>query len=225
MISITLLPEDLRDLVRRVLPFVGTDEILPMLTGVAFEARGGMLTATATDRYVIGVAKLTMPEAPDVVFSITAGHWREVLRLYPVPRKAGEPLPVTLTVDDDHLTTSRPGAVPEVTARFPLLDPDWLVNKARSVVARHLTLDAAPEQPSTYNPRYLARFAHLGESITVLPSEPNKPTVIISHDFVGAIMPMHRSTSLGGATPDEVRTKARAEWADALPAAQADLAI
>lgn len=216
MTTLTLLPEELRDLVGRVLPFASKDWMLPTFCAVAIVARDGRVTATATDRYTIGVAKVDKPGQPDVTFSISATHWRQVLSLYPAPRKKGEPLPVTLTVDDEHLTTSRPGAVPEVTARFPLVDPEYLV-KGQSVLSKHLAAEPVEEQsPTCYNPTMLARFAHLGQSLTVLPSGPKSPTVVLAHDFAGALMPMSHSADAGGSTAAEVRAKAREDWTNLL---------
>jgi len=83
---------------------VGTDRLMPVFTFVEFRASGGVLTATATDRYTIARARAEVAELPDVTFYLASGAVRLILATFKAPISARPAL--TFGVDGDQTTVT-----------------------------------------------------------------------------------------------------------------------
>jgi hypothetical protein len=211
---------DLAWALKAVLPHVSRDDLLPALTSVRFEADGGYLYLVATDRYTLGVAKLTVtaPCWPDHPLAASVGHQdaQEIARKVKGNGKRDGTAELCfyedgeLALDWRSRYASQPGDY-----------VDW-----RGLLARYLRRPAAlPHAKFGYNPAYLARFQPAARDhapLTFMPvswpstygETPLAATAVLGERFTGLVM---------SARIDSDGTAARgvlAGWRAALPEAK-----
>lgn len=198
----------LRELLTKVIPFAARDTWMPTLNAVKIEARDGSLISSATDRYVIGMARIEYA-ADDFAVIIPLDRCRDILSYYKQPRRAIEVPNVVLELDDDkRLTISQPGSDPEIRLAFDAEkgNPPDLTRMTRDLFAKETT-----DQPVTIAAEYLAKFKHLGD-LAIKPTGERKPVLILASGFVGAVM----SKGMSDKTTAEILTTKAAEWASVL---------
>ena len=83
----------------------GTDKFTPALTYIRFRTSGGVLSATATDRYTISTARVGVENAPDVEFFLTVPECAAIWRTFNPARAAR--VEVRVTVKADGISVSR----------------------------------------------------------------------------------------------------------------------
>lgn len=142
---------DFKRIAELALRCVGTDSLLPVVNFVEFRSSGGVLMATATDRYTIARARVEVEDLPDVTFYLHAKAVRLILATF----KARRGMPAHLTIDSvkDGKTTvagkvadngrasltldGLPGEWPQLehlvtppdepeAVEFPIFDPNFL---------------------------------------------------------------------------------------------------
>lgn len=193
----------LAEAVALVKPHVGTDETLPMLTGIRFAVESGALTLAGTDRYTLAIARIVPDPAAEPFGEFQAlvavkGITRALSILKPSTRF---PSTVRMTVTAGYVTIEEVStwgtpttrvAIPIIDSLFPGLAP--LMGPA---------LKAARESTervnwSAFNPKFLARFAVLDpkgrghNQIILRQSAATKMLIVIATeaDFIGCIMPV-----------------------------------
>ena len=128
---------------------VGTDRLMPVFTFVEFRASGGVLTATATDRYTIARAREAVEDLPDVTFYLAAQAVRLILATFKAPVSYKSVL--TFTVAD---TTTVSGLLvannSKASMTFDGLPGDW-------PKLDHLITPPAEPEP-VLNPIFAAEF-------------------------------------------------------------------
>jgi Bacterial regulatory proteins, gntR family len=199
MTSISVPAGRLRDMLTVVLPHAGTDDDLPVLTAVRFEARSGTLFLVATDRYTMGAARCEIPGAAaappgDADCSLHAENARLILSM--LKHVTGV---AALAFGDGRLTLDtgdgNTAGWPAAGGKFP----DW-----RRTLAGMLPANTSPADASLgLNPLHLAKFAiPLGtESVeytdgpvilTARLRDGGKPVLLAARGdwFIGAAMPV-----------------------------------
>ncbi|GAA2279203.1 hypothetical protein GCM10010149_23630 [Nonomuraea roseoviolacea subsp. roseoviolacea] len=190
-ITIGMTGRELRQFLGAVLPHASTDDSLPVLTMVTFEATGDMLHALATDRYTLAIARHPLPDpAPDkVTLTVPAAALGAVLRQI----KVRADVRLTLTSDGltlDQLSDPRLTYRLHATGEAPLL-ADW-----RNWIANRLTAKPEPVVTSArgvaLNPDYLARFRAASRDHLPLEIRPAGRCMVITcgTHFLGLVTPM-----------------------------------
>lgn len=213
MTSVTVDLNELRTLLTRVIPFAADSKLyggaLPVIETVYLQGRGNHLTATATDRYIVGMSRMTAEGVDGFDALVKLKDVRHILSTF----KARKDVITTVTLatsggtaDGKSLTVTLADGLfadaDDLTARYGQVDGEF--PKITS-----LFIGWKPADNSTgsgYNPAYLAKFAHVagvrGEPVKVTqgalsetPGGKSFPTVVQAGDyFLGAIMPVR----LGG---------------------------
>jgi hypothetical protein len=197
--TVTVTAAGLCRIIGDALPFACKDPYLPTIHGVCLEAAGGILSATATDRYALGHSRTDC--GGDLVgqLVISLADARLIAKLFrPAKRNTAGP-DVTITAADG-------------TARFAYSDDGSLglvaelgigVRSVSNDFINYTSLlnrpgdDAEPADGKAYGfrPDLLARFARVyrGSADTpmrVFPGSATKITwVEIGEQFIGGIMP------------------------------------
>lgn len=194
--TLAITAADLANLVRPVLPFAGTSDDLPVLTGVDIHVRDGYLVAMSTDRYRLACKRLrTNVEAFDAL--ISARDLRSILSLFKATRR-GNPA-MTLTVDGTKLTVANHGTLPvdalfsDAMLTFNLLDgkfPDLSV-----LFTKALERPRAETSHVGLNAHLLAAWRlsaddRRGEMFVQIGASNEAIIVSIGEDFVGMQMPL-----------------------------------
>lgn len=118
--TITVPIAELRNLVTKIIRFACDDKLLPIFNTVKIETRKNLLVAYATDRYRLGFGRASVDGLePGFSALVSIDDWREMLKLFPKPRRGDNPKihAVQLTVDDHRLTATQPN--------HPRLLKDW----------------------------------------------------------------------------------------------------
>ena len=204
--TITLKGSELRDLVTPVLSMTAAAD-LPVLATVLLETHGDQLLATATDRFRLGISRLTstlkdeedqpVKQSADFRALVPIGDLKRLLTLFK-PKRYDDPT-LTLRVIAGltgamWLEVEQAGAfdgLAAVSLRFALVDGDY--PKIRKILADAIKYDGEPATSLPVNGAFLAAFkdvVRLGYSVTLRPTAPTKPIVVTCGEhFVGALMP------------------------------------
>jgi hypothetical protein len=197
--TVTVAAADLVRIIGDAAPFASKDPHLPTVHGVCLEAAGGVLSATATDRYAIGHSRADCTGALTGQLVIGLEDARLIASMFrPAKRNTAGPN-VTITAadgtarfaysDDDSL-----GLVAELGIGLRAVSNDFvdytsLLNRPGD--------DAEPADGKAYGfrPDLLARFARVhqerDEPMRVFPGSATKITwVEIGDRFIGGIMPV-----------------------------------
>lgn len=205
MTSVTVDLNELRTLLTRVMPFAeASNHGLPVLQSVYLQGRGNHLTATATDRYVVGMARLFVDGADGFNALVKLKDAKHILSTFKTRRGIITKVELAATGTagvDSALTISLADGLfaeaDELTARYSLIDGRF------PAVEKIVTAWEPPTETTGtgYNPTYLSRFANVtegrSEPVKVLNGGTGKPTIVQAGDyFIGAIMPVRLSSDL-----------------------------
>jgi hypothetical protein len=193
MHAITMKASEFKALVTPVLPLAGNDLMLPVLTGILIETKGGYVTATATDRFRAGVKRLTPAqdvEAPQSVEDgfkalIGASDIKRLLAWFKPSRGNDPELALTLSEDGLQMTVEQTGTfagwvggitdmkvtVGLISGKFP--------NVVSIIVAQLQDSTPAPDRLSTIgvNAHYIGDFKHAVSRGAALQLRLGKPKV------------------------------------------------
>ena len=120
MSDLIITARTLKSLVDPVLPLAGRDDMMPVLTAVQVCVDGEWLTATATDRFVMGHKRIKgdWPKGWEALIPVTV--LRTILRTYK-PQRGDDP-ELTLGIADGSLTVSSSGGFADFLAPRPPTD-------------------------------------------------------------------------------------------------------
>lgn len=221
-VSFDISTKELAKLVKPVMPLAHKDGMLPILNAVVFESAGDYITASATDRYRMGIARAKIDPAPPPGLNIKLGlgELRQLLSVFKSDAKMERT--VTITVLDDRIKVEQTlgFGFMDASMSFPLVKGDFpplakLLNEAQLV---------DPSPAVGLNAAHLSDFRHAireGEPLIVRSAQANKPIIVTagSH-FIGALMPMRTASDTASAAYDS--------WTDVFesmkPAAETDKA-
>lgn len=202
--------KQLARLVKPVVPLAHKDGMMPLLNTVRLEAAGDYLTASATDRFRIGICRVKLESPPPVGLDIKI-RLAELATLLSVFRSdAKVERTVTITVLEDRIKVEQAFGLGffDASMTFPLESGEF-PNLTRLFAP---VGDIQPAPAVGLNASLFADFRHAvreGEPLIVRPSAANKPVIITAGDhFLGAIMPTRISD--GGAA------SAFDQWSDIL---------
>lgn len=187
----------------------------PALEHVHLQTRGEHLTATATDKYTLAIARVPTRKGAKVDAMLHQRDAKALLALFkPARRTAEVDLPLTLTFTKGGLR------VEGTSAKFPSAVVTYELGWAhefppiRPIVQDRLGVKGDGE-PFALNPVLLAKFAVASKALGGLPlqvhsTSTNHPTLVtIADSFIGVIMPVR------SAGEDDT------DWAAFLPAPKA----
>ena len=204
MTDLNISVKQLKALVSPVLPLAGRDAGLPVLTAIRVESHGQYLTASATDRYRLGIKRLRADDGewPEWSATIPTSTLRSILAAFKPSRRDADPELTLTIVSPDELRVVASGALldmfgaeityPLETAEFP---------KLHKLIRDALAADPAATAATGFNWPFLTDFnaAATGTAALMMRiSAGTKPVVITDgEDFIGAVMPRKRFSSDG----------------------------
>lgn len=197
MTSIELSASELRDLVSPVLPLASSDATLPVLNSVLLQVRGDYITATATDRYRLGIQRFKFDEPPaEFTALVSVRDLRHMLTIFK-PNKAID-MRLLLTTGD---ASGKPTITIEATAglltfseaRFTYHQVDAEYPKIRKILRDALAAEPGEDgNTMSVNPHFLADFkaaAPRNVPLRIRSIGPSKPIVVMAgDDFIGMLM-------------------------------------
>lgn len=199
--SLTLTAEEFRDLITPVLPFASSDFMLPVLNGVRLEVVAGWVTASATDRFRMGIKRIKPAAGGPGSFAANVAA-ADLLRLLAIFKpQRGMPTELALSVEDEKLTVEAGGGFDFASARlsFALVSGDY--PDLRRVILAAL---AKPQEAGLvgFDPTLLAAIPRAVGRDTVVVRLGN-PTTFASSDqsFIGLLMP-RRAVGMEAVFPD-----------------------
>jgi len=164
-VKITLTARQFNDLMASVLPFAGTDNMLPVLTAVHVKAHGKWLVATTTDRFRLAKRRMVKPPTD----GDDATDWSEFEALIPTSAvrsimatfkpSRGNDADLTLTIEGERLVVTSGSALFDTfdTARISYALRDGEFPKTDSIFTKALaTTERGGE--AAFNPKFLADF-------------------------------------------------------------------
>jgi len=196
--------------VNLVKPHVGSDDTLPMLTGIKFDTRAGVLTLSATDRYSMAVAHLTqsdneLPRFGDFSALIPLRELVRVLSIFKPQRGVSRfTNPLRITINDERVEFTQLAASSDlagstlsvrlIAANFPPIDS----------IFKPLLRDLAPATErvpySCFSEDKLNRYSALrnrsgGTPMVIRQLSPNKPMLVTAAindhlELISAVMPV-----------------------------------
>lgn len=189
--STSLTADHLRRMLTQVAPHVGSDDTLPTINAVHFEARHGWLYAVATDRFTMGIARKSIVEDGTWKTAIRGDDlplvdaWLKNARGYSVtltPGTAGDDLALTLSTGADVLAIAAGSGIGNL--------PNW-----RQILRKYLDQDPQPVSLTGLTSRYLARWKDADTLLHVWQAAPKAPFVVMgdNEDFIGMQMPIDNS--------------------------------
>jgi hypothetical protein len=199
MSAITIDLNELRTLLARVIPFAADHKLysgaLPVIESVQLQVRGDQLIASATDRYVLGMARTSIEGDKDFEALLKILDVKHILTIF--KSRKGIATKVTLTrtggLSDGTLAVALADGLfagaDDLTAKYGLIDGTF--PKVHEIFTKW---EAPTEATATgYNPAYLARFAHVTtHNLPIkLSGGGDRATIVQAGDyFLGAIMPV-----------------------------------
>lgn len=206
MSTINLRAEQFADLVRPVIPLADATGMMPVLNAVLIEAEGKWLSATATDRFRVGIKRIEKFATDDDPTT----EWPEFRALVPLravrallttfkPQRRSLLTSLSMTVEDDGRRL-----VTEGVGTFDLFDSSRITHHleigeypaVRSLIRdalAHPVEDRARE--FGVNPNFMADFKATGSrGLRIVTGAPRGgmpgPIVVTDDDgFIGALMP------------------------------------
>lgn len=206
---------DLHRLVTPVLPFASRDTLLPLCTMVWVQSRSGIVTATATDRYRLGISQVAVDGAPDMLIAVSAGQLKTVLRLFPKPRARAAYEQIRISTDGTTIRFAGAERAVEFQTvdHFPKRAGAHLANPAaylanlhklaRTAITHTTDGDEQPAQPSVINPDLLRIIPSYAGGVTVRDAGKMLLTVAPSFLSIGMKMGMTGNGSAAVSRLDE----------------------
>lgn len=187
--QITLTARALHDLVKPVLPLAGKDSMLPVINAVLIERRGDYLTATATDRFRIGICRQRYEGEGEFRALVPLGVVRNLLALFKPSRSSDNSL--TLAVKDDTIYAEASGGL---GFDFADMRVGYRLQDGQYPGVREMVRKALANEPTGsavgLSADFLADWRHAGATVEVKIVSPYKPMIVRSgNHFLGLVMP------------------------------------
>ena len=192
MSEVTVVARELVRALEQVLPLTATDMVLPTLVAVHLEVDDGFLYVSATDRFVMGVARCEVFDDDGQVCEFLLSR-KDAQRI--VTAFKGGPVDwlADLFIQDDGKLRVSDSATDIVAAEVE--HDRWV--QPRKVAAEAQQRPTEPT-PACFNPAFLARFKHISaHHLRISVKGPHQPMVIEAPDFVGLLMPIRRDEPTG----------------------------
>lgn len=197
-LSIEITSRELAELVNPVTPCAGTDDFTPILKAVRIESRGAYLTASATDRFRVGVSRIKPAVTPPAGLAFTLGI-AELKRIQAIFKGTRHTTPsLRLTVTEAGLRVESLGGFEgfsSASMTFSLLTGDF--PRLAPLIANHDNSSTEPVKTVALNAKFLAAFQHAvsdGSPLVVRSANYGKPVIVTVGDyFIGALMPTRRA--------------------------------
>lgn len=201
MNTLTITPGQFADLIKPVLPFASTDDMLPVLCAIQIRTEGQWLIATATDRFRVAVQRIEKRATDDD----PATTWPEFEALIPVravksmlatfkPARRSAPVhEMKMTITDDRISVIAAGS-------FDLFDNaemGWALETGSFPQVAGLfreALSTPPENRSPVvgvHPAYLRDFATVGGPVLRIELGAFSKALVATNDdgFIALLMP------------------------------------
>lgn len=190
---ISIAASDLHRMFQQVTPhMLDPEEYLPVISSVRLEVRDGWLYVAATDRFTFAVARREiLPDGNRI--GHVPGHLVAALTAWlDGAAQLGDTVSLSLPTDDrpnSTLSFAAPGRG-AFTVEYDADDykgfPEW-----RRIFHRALTAAPIAVPVTGFTTRFLARWQHAAERLTVWQEAPRKPFVFLSEDgnFAGLHCP------------------------------------
>lgn len=199
--TVRLTTADLVRLLRPVIPLAAQDKLIPVLNGVWLHTTGHQLVATATDRYRIGVQRITLENrpryklAPTVIPLAVVRHVLDTFHGEGRGRSRVE-YPVSLGFRDGRLDVAAPSPLGgQIEVRYLL--EDLTIPSVRPVLDPPATSGMGPEDELPLDLDLLAgfrpamRYNRVREARLEVRQGPGRPVLVtIGDHFRGAQMPL-----------------------------------
>lgn len=220
MTNFTISAAEFRALVAPVLPLACKDDMMPTLCAVLIEGDGKWLSATATDRFRMGIKRIAKRATDDD----PATEWPEFRALVPLRSiksllttfktlRGSLPAQITFTIEDNKLTAEAAGAFdPFDSARFVHYLQDGEYPKVRSLVQQTLDISVEDRVSAIHlDPFFLADWKAIGtKNLRFLMGKANGAILVTDDEgFIGLQM----------ARRSELRYE---DWTDFLAAKKTD---
>lgn len=182
----------LHDLIDPVLVLADKGQSLPILATVHLRGHGDWITATATDRYRIGIKRAKADIPADFAASVGVDVWRTLFRIFKATRIHDPELTFTFREHDFDVTQGGGSdLITGATVTFPLT-----LGEYPKMAATWETFTRKGATEGAVNPHFLADFRHAcsasGEPMTAWyashPSGHPMLCVAIGDDFRGILM-------------------------------------
>lgn len=229
--AICLAYQQLRDAITLIAPHVGADDTLPMLTGVQFGVKDGVLQLSGTDRYTMAVVRVhhvddELPKFKTFTALIRLSDLKRVLAVFKPARGEQRVLlveacdgKVSFEAADDTAMNGSRLVFGVIDHGFPPLDA--LLSAKLSELQR-----AEERLPhSGFRPAMLSRLAALRSvdsqsKMWIRQSQPHEPAIVTASferlegvDFLALIMPVRLAGAFNPAHLDHL-------WPPAEPVAE-----
>jgi len=201
MTSLTVATDDLRQALRSVAPHADPDPDFPPLHRVRLEVGPVNLTVSATNRYTVGHALVSVEDNHDgelASFDLSPQDVKEILALFKGKAGEGEQPDDTLRIDvtDKHVTvTDVSGLFPGKSLSLPRYPDESNFPSVSKLIADTLTKDATAPERLVTSGKFMGLFTHAakayGESLVMDPTGSKSALLISCGDsFIGLLMPV-----------------------------------
>jgi hypothetical protein len=200
---ITISANDLHRMFQQVTPHMSDDEYIPVIHSIRLEGRDGWLYAVASDRYTLGTARREILSDCNRTAHVPGWVVPSLTAWLAGAADSGETVSLSLPADDQSapLTFTAPGRS-TLTIDYDADDykdfPDW-----RKILHAALTAEPGIVPLSGYTTRFLSRWEHAAEKLTVWQEAPGKPFVFLDElgYFAGLHMPVRYQLSRDEVAP------------------------
>jgi hypothetical protein len=197
MTTFTIARGELINGITTALAFAGTDDTLPMLTGVDLSIRNGRLIFSATDRFRLAVIRVYVADLAGEdgrLGFLDRKAARKLLTLIRGGRVREKGLPVKVAVTTDKVTGLNELTVDDYATKITSKLVDVEFPRYDRILRDTLQLKGAVDQWAV-NPEHLAAFKvarwQSGLPAIVRAAEPNRPIIVTVGDhFIGMQMPV-----------------------------------
>ena len=211
--TFTITAREFRDLVTPVIPLACKDRMTPILNAVRIESVGKYLTASATDRFTVGICRHAPANKPPkgLAIVIPLPSIRLILSTFKPSRDMDPELEFAVTAGGKRLKVNQAGGAfdfLDASITYPLETGQWPA--LPKVIIDRIESEDVPATTISLNAAHLAKFQHAvrhGEPLEIKVGCNNKAVLVTVGDhFVGALMPTSRSSD------NESGTSTLAEW-------------
>nr|WP_119589807.1 phiSA1p31-related protein [Streptomyces scabiei] len=214
MISISA--HDLRAMLKQVTPHMSEDDDIPVIHSVRLEARDGWLYAIASDRYTLGASRREIIADGNRTGHVPGWFVPSLAAWLDGTAEYGETVSLSLPVDDRPAPLSFAASgcgtltVDYDADRYKAF-PDW-----RKILHAALTAEPGLVPLSGVTTRYLTRWQHAADKLTVWQESPRKPFLFLDEHghFAGMQMPVRYELTRDEAAPGWIAATAHTASVD-----------
>lgn len=184
--------EELHRMIKQVAPHMSDDATLPVLNAIHLEARNHDLTAVATDRYTVGVARTNLVDNDRWEAYIPDSELRTVTAWLKSAKATNSTISVVAQADGDDTTLTFSSNNGSLRIEYPTKNygrfPNW-----RNIIQGALDGEPQAVPLSGLTTKFLDRWQHADNKLHYFQAGPKKPVVFLdtTGDFIGMQMPIN----------------------------------